>query len=230
MSEAIALGDSSSPVGLYRVRRKRETQRPYRVLLESVDPLRGSCSCPDFQRNALAACKHLLGVVDEIGARPRKLARALAAAPYATRGPRLVWDPMRPLTGPGRFDQSSSFLSSIERVVEPAAVPEPASTDAAEAIDEVATSGLEELLESADESGDPPLAPAGDGDTKKGRPAPARPPERAPLAGDIRGVLSQLEVERRADGGLRIEAPPEAAAELASLFDGLAQIMRKLAD
>ena len=61
--------------------------------------------------------------------------------------------------------------------------------------------------------------------------SPARPPVEAPrLTGDIRGLLSQLQVERNAEGGLRIEAPPEAAEGLASLFEGLADVMRKLAD
>ena len=47
----------------------------------------GSCSCPDFAKASLGACKHLLAVV----AGGRK-----ACAPRALR-----WDPVRPFAGPG---------------------------------------------------------------------------------------------------------------------------------
>jgi len=87
--------------GLYRMRRAGETARPYRTMLESLEPLRGSCDCPDFLRNALGVCKHVLTAVDHLATRPRKFKRASAAPLSATRQPRLVWDPVRPLTGSG---------------------------------------------------------------------------------------------------------------------------------
>jgi hypothetical protein len=34
-------------------------------------------------------------------------------------------------------------------------------------------------------------------------------------------------VERRADGGLAIEAPPEAAYGLAALFEGMGRLLRE---
>ena len=70
----------ASPFGLYRLRRKGQAERPYRSLLESVEPLRGSCDCPDFSRNALGTCKHLLCVVDELAARGGQRAGKLDAA------------------------------------------------------------------------------------------------------------------------------------------------------
>jgi len=87
--------------GSYQIRRAGQSARPYRTLLESLAPLRGSCDCPDYLRNALGVCKHVLTAVEHVAARPRKLKRALAANPAATRGPRLVWNPVRPLTGQG---------------------------------------------------------------------------------------------------------------------------------
>jgi hypothetical protein len=91
------------PFGLYSTRRPRQAPRPYETVLEGLDPPRGSCDCPDFLRNSLGLCKHLLVVMRDLAARPRKLARALVSpVPEVDAGrPRLVWDPIRPLTGEG---------------------------------------------------------------------------------------------------------------------------------
>jgi hypothetical protein len=51
---------------------------------------------------------------------------------------------------------------------------------------------------------------------------PAEPPP-----ADVRGLLSQLEMRRRDDGGLVIEAPPDAADSLAALFEGMASLLRQ---
>jgi hypothetical protein len=50
---------------------------------------------------------------------------------------------------------------------------------------------------------------------------------RLPPASELRGWLSQLRVERRSDGGLAIEAPPEAADGLAALFEGMGRLLRE---
>ncbi len=103
------------PFGLYRTRRPRSRPRPYETLLESLDPLSGSCNCADYARGSLGLCKHLLAVIDDLARRPRQWARATGAAPQkpAARRARLTWDPVRPLTGPGDW---------LERVrLEPAA-------------------------------------------------------------------------------------------------------------
>ena len=89
------------PFGIYTTRRSREQARPYRTLLACVQPLKGSCDCPDFLRSSLGLCKHLLTVVDALAARPRKLEKALSSTPHADGAWKLTWDPVRPLSGRG---------------------------------------------------------------------------------------------------------------------------------
>ncbi len=89
-----------APFGAYSTRRVRGSQRPYSTSLQSLSPLRGSCDCPDYLRSSLGLCKHLLVVLDDLAARPRRWQRALAA-PTTADGPELTWDPVRPLTGRG---------------------------------------------------------------------------------------------------------------------------------
>ncbi|MBI5836185.1 MAG: DEAD/DEAH box helicase [Candidatus Eisenbacteria bacterium] len=90
-------------LGLYTTRRARGTARPYTTLLDSIDPIRGSCDCPDFLRSSLALCKHLLAVIDSLAARPKRFAglMVMSAARPAANSLRLIWDPVRPLTGEG---------------------------------------------------------------------------------------------------------------------------------
>lgn len=52
-------------------------------------------------------------------------------------------------------------------------------------------------------------------------PAPSAP---AP-ADSIAHLFGQLRVERRPDGGIRLEAPPESAASLVALFEGMAKLV-----
>lgn len=78
--------------------------RPYVTLLESLQPVTGSCDCPDFVRSSLGLCKHLLVVLDAIHRSGRKQPTGGAAertAPRA-RAPRvrLTWLPSLPLLGP----------------------------------------------------------------------------------------------------------------------------------
>jgi len=102
-----ALTVSSRPhgrigLGFYETRRKSDRRRPYRTLLAAVNPLVGSCSCKDIQKGGLGLCKHLLVVLEDLINKPSKWKRATAAGvEYAKRTPRLVWDPVRPLTGEG---------------------------------------------------------------------------------------------------------------------------------
>ncbi len=90
------------PLGPYRTRPRQGSARPYRTVLRSLAPLEGSCDCADFLRSSLGVCKHLLVALDALAARPHKLEQALrgTAAPDG-RAPRLAWDPIRPLHGPG---------------------------------------------------------------------------------------------------------------------------------
>jgi hypothetical protein len=91
-------------LGLYATRRKGSNSRPYRTVVSGVDPIAGRCDCPDFLKNSLAACKHVLAVVEHLHSRPRLLARAAKeqAEADASPGPGgLEWDPVRPLVGFG---------------------------------------------------------------------------------------------------------------------------------
>jgi len=89
-------------LGYYETRRHRDGIRPYRTLLAAVDPLLGSCSCKDFRKGGLGLCKHLLVVLEDLVKKPAKWQRATELGlGAAARNPRLVWDPVRPFTGPG---------------------------------------------------------------------------------------------------------------------------------
>jgi hypothetical protein len=92
-----------TPLGLYGTQGRRGRVRPYRTLLRSIDPLAASCDCADFVRNSLGLCKHVLAILDGLAAKPRLLAAARrGAAPRPASAPApLVWDPVRPLEGPG---------------------------------------------------------------------------------------------------------------------------------
>ena len=89
--------------GLYATRRSGRADRPYRTVLESVDPIRGSCDCPDYLRGSLGLCKHLLVVLSESASSRQRWAHAHSArgASEVPRHLRLRWDPVRPLTGDG---------------------------------------------------------------------------------------------------------------------------------
>jgi superfamily II DNA or RNA helicase len=89
-------------LGSYRTRRHRDSARPYQTLLAAVSPVVGSCSCKDFQKGGLGLCKHLIVVLEDLARKPAKWRHATAAGlRQETRLPRLVWDPVRPLRGPG---------------------------------------------------------------------------------------------------------------------------------
>lgn len=93
---------SGSPLGCYSTRRSKRLSRPYRTWLSSVEPPSGSCDCPDFTRGSLGLCKHLLIVLDDLAAKPRRWSRAVKdASSRSLRAPRLSWHPVRPLRGPG---------------------------------------------------------------------------------------------------------------------------------
>jgi superfamily II DNA or RNA helicase len=90
-------------LGRYATSRGRSGARPYRTTLLGVDPIEGRCDCPDFLKNSLGLCKHLLVVLEHLHAKPKLLERAKSeeqrARAKTTDG--LCWDPVRPLTGAG---------------------------------------------------------------------------------------------------------------------------------
>jgi superfamily II DNA or RNA helicase len=88
----------TGPLGLYATRRPESRARSYRTLLRGLDPLDGSCDCPDFLRSSLGLCKHLVAAVEDAISKSRRRAARRTSAPAASA---LVWDPVRPLTGAG---------------------------------------------------------------------------------------------------------------------------------
>jgi hypothetical protein len=86
--------------GVFTTRRRGSAARPYKVLLDQVEPLRAACDCRDFIRNSLGLCKHALTVLSE---HPSILTgrggRGVGRRP--PRVPRLIWEPVRPLAGLG---------------------------------------------------------------------------------------------------------------------------------
>lgn len=72
---------------------------------------------------------------------------------------------------------------------------------------------VEQLVIAADESGDANTPPRGG----------------LPEVGDIRRMFSELKVEPRADGGVRIDASPQAAQTLGALFSGMATLLEQAA-
>jgi SNF2 family DNA or RNA helicase len=118
-----------------------------------------------------------------------------------------------------RFERSASFLGRLERILDPARAPEPA-PDAP--MDEgSAEREIDRLLAGAEEGVATVLREA-EAPRALGAGRPAEPPPT-----DVRGLLSKLEMRRRDDGGLVIEAPPDAADGLAALFEGMASLLRQ---
>jgi len=93
--------DGGRMLGPYATRRKGSSPRPYRTAIRGVDPIAGRCDCPDYLRNALGVCKHVLAVLEHIHQGPKRLAKALKEQAASDPGAGLAWDPVRPMTGFG---------------------------------------------------------------------------------------------------------------------------------
>ncbi len=99
-------GRTGTPGGAATVRRRGARKsgrdappRPYRTALTRLDPLEGSCDCPDYLRGSLGLCKHLLCVLDDVLGRAPLPGSSPPATP--SRCATLSWDPVRPLRGAG---------------------------------------------------------------------------------------------------------------------------------
>jgi hypothetical protein len=149
-----------------------------------------------------------------------------------------------------RFDRPASFVGDIERLVEPIEVPELAvSDDAGEALDEppdadleparVATNGIAHVPASKPEAapeapegardGLPPVQPLApvDAASAPALETPAKSDDAPPSpSSDVAKLFASITVTRTEQGGVRIEAPPSAAAELSQLLIGLAGLLR----
>jgi hypothetical protein len=120
-----------------------------------------------------------------------------------------------------RFETAASFLTRVERLVDLGPGPEAAATsdpaEPAEVDTELPPPQAETALEDsalADQESDAtsPRARQMDG-------APAT------SAGALSSLFEALRVERTSDGGVRIEAPPQAAESLVALFQGMAKLL-----
>ena len=143
------------------------------------------------------------------------------------------------------FEDADSVMSKLERLVEPVVLPPP--LPAEEGGDEVPVAPEEAaLVRSAEEGADPPpeLGSAGraagaggqahgDGAAGPGpaeREPPAGPTPARPAGPEVAALLRGLQVRPTPSGGLTIEAPPEAAATLAQLFETMAALLRGAAE
>jgi superfamily II DNA or RNA helicase len=131
-----------------------------------------------------------------------------------------------------RFERSSSFLSRLERIIQPAQAPESVADEPSPEAQASAEREADAVVAAAEEGGGAPAAELGPAAAPPaGAVSIGPPPEaersRLPPASELRGWLSQLRVQRRADGGLAIEAPPEAADGLAALFEGMGKLLRE---
>jgi hypothetical protein len=107
--------------GLYQTRRRGNTGRPYRTYLRSTGAIDGSCDCPDFLRNALGLCKHLVAALEDAIAAPRNGSRrqhgrgrrrATTTTTTTSQATALRWDPIRPLTGPGDWLERVQWVAT----------------------------------------------------------------------------------------------------------------------
>jgi superfamily II DNA or RNA helicase len=103
-------------LGLYVTRRPGAGSRPYRTILHGVDPIEGRCDCPDFIKNSLGLCKHILVVLEHLHARPRVLQQVLKEQEWSDPQLRvgLCWGPIRPLTGLGDWLDRVFWKGEVE--------------------------------------------------------------------------------------------------------------------
>jgi hypothetical protein len=116
------------------------------------------------------------------------------------------------------FERSGSFLARVEHLAEPAISPAAArgGEDAGVPGEDAAEREIDALVVSGDESADVARAAAPEAGA-------------SPSAPEIQRILSGLSVQRTAGGGLVIEARPEIASTLATLFSGMAQLLQACA-
>ena len=126
-----------------------------------------------------------------------------------------------------QFERSGSFLVQVERVIEPVEVPGLEDDASFDEEDPVLARELDGMMASADEASDGIAAePADERPATGAAPATAGAKDAAAVPADVQQLFSQLRIGTTADGGISIEAPPEAAATLASVFEGMAKLLR----
>jgi hypothetical protein len=117
-----------------------------------------------------------------------------------------------------RFDGGSQMTSLLETLTAPEEAPA-SGDDASDDGADPSNATVQDLGGGDDAEAAEPGALAGQG-------AAASTPSLAPAVQDgVATLFGAVAVQRRADGGLVIEAPPQAARALQSLFEGMARLM-----
>ena len=137
-----------------------------------------------------------------------------------------------------RFDTAASFMTRVERLLDAGPLPKAPATgrasaarDAAAAIDgaldeveaDSTTSPEENAVADAALSDEVPAQPATTSRSIDGGSAPTSS-ERM-RSEPIAALFDVVRVERTESGGVRIEAPPEAASSLLALFEGMTKLL-----
>jgi hypothetical protein len=122
-----------------------------------------------------------------------------------------------------QFDAPSGFLKNIERLVERVEVPLSAG-DAEGSVEDPVEDAEADATPSPAEAASPAAAlPA------ETPPLPARSEPRAVATSGVDTLFQRISVTRTETGALRLEAPPEAAEELARLLQGFASLLGAVA-
>jgi SNF2 family DNA or RNA helicase len=116
------------------------------------------------------------------------------------------------------FTSSGRFLDRVEQLVEPPRAPElPLLDEPEDDVDAIATPARQVPTAADRPAAAPsPAAPAAPS-------APPVAPRQSPAT--VQQLLAGVRVERTSEGGLRIEAPPEAAGTLAAMFQSMADLL-----
>lgn len=122
-----------------------------------------------------------------------------------------------------KFERSSSLLHVLERLVAPAVASSERDVQAEAGEGEAAATVVEEMVSAALPAKSEAAVETSALSVASMAPAAALPPA------SLGRLFESLRVERGVDGGLRIEAPPEAASALASIFGGMARLLSTVA-
>jgi superfamily II DNA or RNA helicase len=123
-----------------------------------------------------------------------------------------------------RFEAAGSFASRVERLVEPDIMAQPPPRAALAALP-TSTDGEDEAADDG-AGADDERAEDGRADSPAERDSPTSAVHRSMTTPSTQDLLAGVRVERTESGGLRIEAPPEAAQWMATAFEAMAMLMR----
>ncbi len=72
-------------LGAYVTRRRGSSVRPYSTVLSAIEPVESRCDCPDFVKNSLGLCKHVMIVLEHLHSKPRLIQQATKEQAERTR-------------------------------------------------------------------------------------------------------------------------------------------------